>query len=159
MSDMGKSSRSRPAKPRRDVYQTHRGGGFTILECLLAGVVMALFGVTLAGGVVQSGIAQQRAEDRRAAARWLDQTLTRIDMIGPARLAVEGPTSGPLDDRFSWSANITEDAVFPDLYIVSVTVQITGSDGRPAGAVRGYTQFHDPVGARARGLMWEDTLP
>ena len=45
-------------------------------------------------------MAATRATDRRQAAMWLDEVLTRIDVIGPARLADEGPVRGPLDERY-----------------------------------------------------------
>lgn len=130
-------------------------GGFTIIECLIAGVILALFATALAGSTAQSTRAAARSHDHRVAASWLDTVFTRIDILGPARLATEGPLQGPLDDTFNWSATITEDEALFDLYKVSVVISYVGRDGRP-GRVVGYTQLHDPVGRRSSPVTWED---
>jgi hypothetical protein len=60
----------------------------------------------------------QDGRDLQRAAQLLDETLTRIDLIGPDRVAREGPLEGqfdPPDDRFSWQAQI-EPTVPGDLY-------------------------------------------
>ncbi|MEM9913470.1 MAG: hypothetical protein AAF911_00745 [Planctomycetota bacterium] len=129
--------------------------GFTIVECLIAGVVLALFAAALAGTAAQSTRAAARAQDHRKAAEWLDTVLTRIDMIGPSRIAMEGPVEGPLDDRFNWSVTLNTDATYPDLYLIAATVSYVGADGRPARVV-GHTQLHDPVGRRTITANWED---
>lgn len=129
--------------------------GFTIVECLIAGVILALFAAALAGTTAQSTRAATRAQDHRQAAEWLDTVLTRIDMIGPSRLSLEGPVQGALDDRFNWSVTIDNDATYPDLYLISVVVTYRGNDGRPARVV-GHTQLHDPVGRRSTTANWED---
>ncbi|MEM1109524.1 MAG: hypothetical protein AAGH99_12630 [Planctomycetota bacterium] len=129
--------------------------GFTIVESLIAGVILALFAAALAGTSARSTQASLRAQDHRKAAEWLDTVFTRIDMIGPNRLAIEGPVQGSLDDRFDWSMTIQEDGVLFDLYQVSVVVSYTGVDGRPAQVV-GHTQFHDPIGRRTLSANWKD---
>lgn len=138
-------------KPR----QSHRARGFTVVESLIAGVILALFATALASTTAQSSRASLRAQDHRKAAEWLDTVFTRVDMIGPSRLAIEGPVQGPLDERFSWSMTIAEDDTLLDLYQVSVVVSYTGVDGRPAQVV-GHTQLHDPVGRRLSAASWED---
>ncbi|MEM9418799.1 MAG: hypothetical protein AAGA25_07100 [Planctomycetota bacterium] len=129
--------------------------GFTIIESLIAGMILALFAAALASTTAQSTRAALRAQDQRKAAEWLDTVFTRIDMIGPARLSLEGPVQGSLDDRFNWSIVLDTDAVNPDLYLISVVISYTGADGRPA-RVEGYTQIHDPVGRRFVAAQWED---
>ncbi|MEM7624210.1 MAG: prepilin-type N-terminal cleavage/methylation domain-containing protein [Planctomycetota bacterium] len=138
-----------PVRPARRVR------GFTIIESLIAGVILALFAAALAGATAQSSRAAARAQDHRKAAEWLDTVFTRFDILGPARLAAEGPVAGPLDERFHWSATITEDDVWPDLYQVSVIIRYTTLDGRP-GRVVGHTQMHDPVGRRVTSARWGD---
>ncbi|MBB6429896.1 prepilin-type N-terminal cleavage/methylation domain-containing protein [Algisphaera agarilytica] len=136
-------------------HATSRSRGFTIVESLIAGVILALFAAALAGTTAQSSRAALRAQDHRKAAEWLDTVFNRIDMIGPARLASEGPVQGALDDRFNWSLSLDNDALYPDLYLVSVVISYTGADGRPA-RVEGHTQIHDPVGRRLVVARWED---
>ena len=151
-----RSPRSIPS-PRYAVTQaaSRRAHGFTIIECLIAGVILALFAGALAGATAQSTRAAARSQDHRQAAEWLDTVFTRFDILGPSRIAAEGPVEGPLDDRFNWAATITEDAVWPDLYQVSVVIRYTGRDGRP-GRVVGHTQFHDPIGRRSSTAEWGD---
>lgn len=132
----------------------HRNQGFTVVECLIAGVILAMFAAALAGTTAQSTRAATRAQDHRQAAEWLDTVLTRIDMIGPSRLSLEGPVQGSLDDRFSWSVTIDNDAIYPDLYLISAVVSYNGNDGRPARVV-GHTQLHDPIGRRSITANWE----
>ncbi len=129
--------------------------GFTVVECLIAGVILALFAASLAAATAQSGRAAMRAQDHRQAAQWLDTVLTRIDMLGPYQLSVQGPVEGPLDERFSWSAVITEDLELANLYRVSVTVSYRGRDERP-GRIVGHTQFYDPAGMRTLEMPWEE---
>ncbi len=129
-----------------------RRGGFTIIECLLAGMILAAFAGVLARGIAQSATAIQRADDQRAAAQWLDEVLTRIDLVGPAEMSYAGPWSGVLDERFSWEAQIVREST-SDLYIVDVTVR--WSTPRGAQAVRGHTLLMDPAGWRTAGLAWD----
>ena len=132
-----------------------RRGGFTIVECLIAGVIMALFAAAMAGSITQATRAAARSQDQRQAAQWLDTVFTRIDMLGPYRLSVQGPLEGQLDERFSWAADVTLDDALPDLYRVTVTIRYTGLDARP-GQVVGHSQFHDPAGSRTLDVPWEE---
>lgn len=141
--------------PAKTPQNHRRVQGFTIIESLIAGVILALFAAALAGTIAQSSRAAARSQDHRKAAEWLDTVFTRFDILGPSRLAAEGPAEGPLDDRFNWSASITQDDVWADLYQVSVVIRYTTLDGRP-GRVVGYTQFHDPVGRRTSAAQWGD---
>ena len=147
------SSSAEPRHTVRPPPRRARRTGFTLLECLIAGTVFAGFAIALATTATQHTRAALRAEDHRDAAERLDTLLTRIDMIGPYRLEREGPTSGVLDERFSWSATIVSDQTLPDLYRVSVTVTYRGTDGRPA-RVEGHTQFYDPPGLRSLAVQW-----
>ena len=96
---------------RHNANHHARHRGFTVIEALAAGMLMAIFGAVIAATIGQSSTAAQRADDERLAAQWLDEVLTRINIIGPARLSLEGPIFGQLDDRFAWSATYEPDAI------------------------------------------------
>lgn len=130
-----------------------RRRGFTIVECLLAGVILALFAATIATTVGQAGAAARRGADLRLAAGWLNEVMTRIDLIGPARLSQEGPLQGELDSRFGWSAAIDQ-VLIGDLYNVKVTINWS-TNGRQTSVV-GYTQFQDPPNATRTTVSWHD---
>ncbi len=130
-----------------------RGGGFTLIECLLAGIVMAGFGAVLTLSIGQGVSTIARAEDDRLAAQWLDEVLTRIDIVGPSELSYAGPVSGVLDERFSWEASIEQEAL-SDLYTVGVT--ISWSTPRGSRTVKAHTLLMDPPGWRAAGIRWGD---
>lgn len=134
-------------------HKRSRRGGFTIVECLLAGVILAMFAATIATTVGQAGAAARRGEELRLAAGWLNEVMTRIDLIGPSRLLYEGPTQGELDSRFAWSANIEEELI-GDLYNVEVTIRWS-SNGKVTSIV-GYTQFQDPPDAQRTTVSWYD---
>ena len=105
----------------------------------------------LAGMIAQANAVVRRAHDNRVAAQWLDEVLTRIDIVGPNRMLYEGPLAGPLDDRFSWSAQITPEPL-SDLYVVDVTIAWT----TPAGqrTAEGHTLLMDPPGWREASVSW-----
>lgn len=132
-------------------YNRARRRGFTIVECLLAGVILALFAATIATAVGQAATAARRSEDLRRAAGWLQEVMTRIDMVGPSLLLREGPMQGQLDARFSWSASI-EPETLGDLYDVQVTIH--WSTGKSTSSVVGYTQFQDPPEAQHLAGSW-----
>ena len=133
---------------------THRSaGGFTIVECLLAGMILALFATTIATTVAQAGAAARHGENLRLAADRMNEVFTRIDMIGPSRLIYEGPTRGELDARFAWQADI-EEGVLTDLYDIKVTIRWS-ADGK-ARSIVGYTQLYDPSDAARTPANWYD---
>ncbi len=130
-----------------------RKRGFTIVECLLAGVILAIFAVTIATSVGQAGNAARRGEDLRQAADRLNEVFTRIDMIGPSQLMYEGPTQGELDSKFAWVSVIEED-VLTDLYNIKVT--ISWSTNGKVSSIVGYTQIYDPPEANHTTANWYD---
>ncbi len=133
-----------------------RDGGFTLIEALLAGVILAALGVAVGGGVIGSLRSSGAGRDYATAAQLLDDTLTRIDLIGPSRLLSEGPTSGvfpPPHERFRWSATI-EQPNLPDLYEVVLTVTWPGDRGERTAVAA--TRLYDPLNARNPLLRWED---
>lgn len=136
---------------RKMTNHTHTRPGFTLVECLLAGVILALFGSALAGMIAQTTTAVRRSNDDRLAAQYLDEVLTRIDIIGPARLQYQGPLAGTLGGRFNWSADITPQTD-TGLYAVDITLAWT----TPAGSrsVQGHTLLMDPAGWRSDTTTW-----
>ncbi len=132
-----------------------RAQGFTLLECLIAGVILAAFAAVIAANTGQSANAVQRSHDMRLAAQWLDEVLTRVDLIGPNRLAVEGPLQGPLDDRFAYVLEITLDDSLVDLYQVTATVVYPTPNGTNR-SVSARTRLYDPFASRPNTVNWED---
>jgi len=131
-----------------------RAHGFTLLECLIAGVILAGFAAAIVASTGQSASAVQRSQDMRRAAQWLDEVLTRVDLIGPDRLALEGPLQGPLDDRFAYTLKITPDDNFVDLYQVTATVIYATPHGAQRSA-SARTRLYDPLGSHPNVVNWE----
>lgn len=129
--------------------------GFTLVEGLLAGVILALVGMMIGQGVSQSLRSAAESREVRKAAELLDRTLTKVDLIGPNRVMTQGPTSGrfpPPDDGYGWRVAI-ESLMEPDLYGVEVTVTWVGPRGERTA--RAATRLHDPAGSRDDFLRWE----
>ena len=134
----------------------HQSSGFTLIEALLAGVILAAVCVAVGGAVVGSLRSSGAGRDYATAAHLLDDTMTKIDLIGPVRLASDGPTSGtfpPPNERFEWSATI-EDPGLPDLFEVVLTVTWRGDTGERSAVVA--TRLYDPLNSRNPLLRWED---
>ncbi|NQU75926.1 MAG: prepilin-type N-terminal cleavage/methylation domain-containing protein [Planctomycetes bacterium] len=132
-------------------------GGFTLAEALVAGVILAISSAGL-GMIVTGGMRSlSRARQYQQAAELLDRILTRIDLIGPARLLAEGPTEGTIDTPhgpWAWKAIID---TRPEGCLYDVTVSLTWL--MPAGqrqSVQAQTFLNDPPGARSAELKWDD---
>ena len=140
------------------VRQRRHGGrgGFTLVEALSAGIILAL-AAGVVGTAVSSGLRSlELARDWQRAAELLDQTLTKIDLVGPERLQLEGPDEGqfpPPDDRFSWET-IIEARVEGHLYEVTVRISWQTVAGRRSAEAR--TLLNDPPGSRDERLVWDD---
>ena len=129
--------------------------GFTLVETLVAGIILALSALVLATTISQGTHSLTLARDYQRAAELLDETLTKIDIIGPARLFYEGPAGDffdPPHDRFAWQAQI-EPRTEGNLYEVTVRILwIT-----PTGATRSVeaqTLLNDSPKSRSTGLDW-----
>ncbi|MEX0887462.1 MAG: prepilin-type N-terminal cleavage/methylation domain-containing protein [Phycisphaeraceae bacterium] len=138
------------AAKRRD--GNRRAAGFTLIEALLAGVILAISGMTIGYGMGQAMQSARVAREYDEAAMLLDQVLTRIDIVGPERMLSLGPNEGafsePFDD-YQWQAQI-EVGELTDLYDVHVVV----SWGRRR--VESHTRLYDPPNARPGDVRWED---
>lgn len=130
-----------------------RRGGFTLIECLVTGMILAIFGTALIGGVMQAVAAGRSAEDQRYAAQFLNEAFTRVDYVGPSVLLTEGPMQGQFNERFQWEAQI-EPVELSDLYTVTVTIQ--WADRGKLKQTQAATQLYDSVGMRPLGRRWED---
>jgi hypothetical protein len=123
----------------------------------VAGVILAL-SVTAIGAVITTSFRSlERSREYQTAAELLDRTLTRIDMVGPARLELEGPTQGGFEaphEAYAWKASITP-MTEGHLYDVIVTVSWQTPGGRH-GSVQAETFLNDPPESRPPALKWED---
>ena len=137
---------------------SHRhSGAFTLVETLAAGVILSLAAAALTTAVSQGMRSLAMARDHQRAAELLDRTLTKIDILGPARLMEEGPTEGvfpPPHERFIWQAHITPRT---EGYLYDVIVRITWpTPGGRRRSVRAQTRLNDPPESRPAELAWED---
>ena len=134
--------------------QRHRKG-FTVVEALAAGVILAISAAVIGTSVSQALASLQLARDYQLAAELLDATLTKIDLIGPVRLVWEGPTEGqfpPPLDRFTWQADI-DARLEGSLY--EVTVRILWQTATGQRSVQAQTLLNDPLNSRKAELDWE----
>ena len=131
-------------------------GGFTILEGLLAGVILAVSAVAIAHGMNQSMEAARLAREHDEAAMLLDQVFTRIYTIGPDRLLSVGPREGRFPEpyeNYRWEVTI-QTTELPDLYRLGV--RLSWPTPRGTRHVEADTQLYDPPGSRPTMLDWGD---
>ena len=136
---------------------TPRPRGFTLIEVLVAGVILALSAVALGMTVSNCMRSLTLARDYQRAAELLDKTFTKIDLIGPALLLYEGPTQGLFEkphDRFAWQAQI-DSRLEANLYEVTVRILWQTPSGKPR-SIEAQTLLNDPPGSRPSELYWED---
>lgn len=140
--------------PERSALRPSRRRGFTLIEALLAGMILAVFGTALAAGIGLASTQLQRDRDTVRAANALDEVLTRVALVGPATLALDGPTQGQLNETFEWSVVIDQQPL-SDLFDITATVMWTRRD-RPR-SVSASTRLYDPPSSS--GLPWEALSP
>ena len=134
----------------------HRSG-FTLVEALAAGMILALAGGVLARSTSLAMRSLTKAKEHQRAAELLDRVLTKIDLIGPSRLELEGPTEGdfrPPNDAYRWQAVITP-RTSGYLYDVEVRISWPGMDGQSRW-VDAQTRLNDPPNSRPANLNWGD---
>jgi Tfp pilus assembly protein PilV len=133
-----------------------RSQGFTLIEALMAGMILTASTLVITGSVNTSIKAAARARDNQRAAILLDELMAKIDLIGPYRLSTEGPFEGDFegaDAKFSWQLEI-EPAVEFDLYEISATVTWLELDRQGSAVVS--TLLFDPADSRNPILRWDD---
>lgn len=144
----------RPPVPRR--ARARRAAGFTLVEALCAGMILSASAALIGMGVSQSLASLQRARDYQHAAELLNEVLTKIDLIGPGRLADEGPTEGGFDgrfdDRYRWNATIEQ--LDGDLYEIKVRITWLVPGGEQIAEA--HTLINDPLLSRSMMLEWDD---
>lgn len=113
--------------PRRSV---RRRGGFTLIEVLIAGVILAIGMTTLLTLTSRAIGLQRRGEQKIVAAALLDELLSSVLTEGPQDFLRLQSTSGPCDPPYEdWEFAVDiENAVGSDPYRVLATV--TAPDGR-----------------------------
>lgn len=113
--------------PRRSV---RRRGGFTLIEVLIAGVILAIGMTTLLTLTSRAIGLQRRGEQKIVAAALLDELLGSVLTEGPQDFLRLQSTSGPCDPPYEdWEFAVDiENAVGSDPYRVLATV--TAPDGR-----------------------------
>ena len=134
--------------------------GFTLVEALLAGVILALSAGVLGTSLRQSYQSVQIAAQSRQAAQVLDEILTRIDLIGPDRISREGPTEGSVAGpagALNWQATI-QPRLEGHLFEVTVRVSWGGQADPGPGRrrVQAQTLLNDPPDSRDKMLNWDD---
>jgi hypothetical protein len=138
-----------PRRPRH-------AAAFTVVEALAAGTILAVSALIVGPSVSSALVGLQDGRDLQRAAQLLDETLTRIDLLGPERVSREGPLEGqfePPDDRFSWQTQI-EPTVPGDLY--KVTVRIRWAGPRGAHVASAQTLLNDATGSHDETLEWRN---
>ena len=96
------------------------------------------------------------ARDERRAAILIEDLLTKIDLIGPSRIADEGPRDGQFDgedSRFSWTVDI---ANRPEGHLYQVTVKLSWSSRGGTKSAQIQTYLDDPPNSHDVTLKWGD---
>ena len=130
--------------------------GFSLIEALCAGIILGLCSVTLSGLIIQSMHATNVSEEYQTAAELLNQVLTKVDVVGPSSLIVDGPTEGTFDsphENYSWSIDIENDEETNDLYTIEAVISWSTITGNRQ--VTGSTLLYDPANSRG-SISWED---
>ena len=144
---------SRARRVRR--WERVSGRGFTLVEALAAGMILAVVAAVIGSAVTHSMASLTESKDQQLAAGLLDQIMTKIDLIGPERVSVEGPFSGSFDgdnSRFTWEATV-ESMYEGHLYDVTVTVSWPTMGG--TRSVEAHTYLNDEPESRNAELMWD----
>ena len=135
-----------------------RTAGFTLVEVLVAGVILALSAVALGMAVSNCMNSLGLARDYQRAAELLDRTFTKIDLIGPSLLLYEGPTQGVFNEphqKFSWQAEIDDSRLEGHLYEVTVSIFWQTPSGK-LRSIKAQTLLNDPPDSDQSELFWED---
>ncbi len=134
-----------------------QSAGFTLIEALVAGMILAMSSVALSLGVRTGIRSLALGKDFQRAAELMDRTLTKIDTVGPGRVLVEGPIEGVFDpphDRFAWSASIEP---LSEGHLYDVTVRIYWEQvGGKLRSVEAQTLLNDARAEGESGPGWDD---
>lgn len=140
----------------RKSSRAHSRSGFTLVEALVAGIILALAAAVIGTAVSHSYASLAEARDERRASILIDDLLTKVDLIGPSRIASEGPQQGKFDgedERFSWSIDISNR---PEGHLYEVTVTLSWPYAGKDKSVAIHTYLNDPPSSRDASLRWKD---
>jgi type II secretory pathway pseudopilin PulG len=145
-------------RPPKQSFHLHdrRRRGFTLIEALVAGVVLAMSALAIGGAIAQSLAATQLSRDYQQAAELSQQIMTRVDIIGPARLLLEGPLHGEFDPpmaRFTWNLEIDERLVG---HLFEIVLTVRWQSGDRERSIEVATLLNDPPDSRPPFVRWED---
>lgn len=132
--------------------------GFTLVEVLTAGMILALSAAAITLGVRRSMRSLVQARDYQQAAELLDTVMTKIDLIGPSVVSADGPLTGQFDpprEKFEWESRIERLASESWLYEVTVRIAWMNASGRRR-YIEARTMLFDPPKEEKTGLTWED---
>jgi len=133
-----------------------RERGFTLIETLVAGMILALAAAVMATALSHSYGSLSDARDERRAATLLNELLTKVDLVGASRIAAEGPHSGNFDgadERFSWSIDVSNR---PQGHLYEVTATLTWMNGPQEKSLSMHTYLNDPPNSHDATLKWRD---
>jgi prepilin-type N-terminal cleavage/methylation domain-containing protein len=133
----------------------HKARGFSLLEILVAFVLLAL-AMSILMQIFSTSINGANVADHYAKATMLAES--RLAAVGVEEALKEGATNGRFDDRFAWQTEVKvyadpnadgatrsfEELLFVRLFEVTTTVSFTGDDNRS----RNVTLTKLQVGAR-----------
>ncbi len=140
----------------RDFARHRRHGGFTLIEALVAGIILAMAVAVIGTTLSHAYASLTDAKEEGHAAILMDDLLTKIDLIGPARIASEGPRQGRFDgeeERFSWSAEISNR---PQGHLYEVTATVFWDYAGKTKSIRVQTYLNDSPNSRDSTLKWKD---
>jgi len=138
------------------VRRRHRHTGFTLIEVLVAGMILAISAAVMGTALSHAYASLSEARDERRAAILLDDLLTKIDMVGPARIADQGPRQGNFDGsdaRFSWSVDIKSR---PQGHLYDITATLSWASGKQNKSVQAHTYLNDAPNSRDATIRWRD---
>lgn len=127
-------------------------GGFTLIEALVALVVLGLVVVTMAAASSQALRVEGATLDHRRAAALADAKMSEIAALPPAglRTYAEGLAGrfGEGNERFAWSARVTEVPESPHLFRAVLRVAWDG------GSMEVATVLHHEPRIRSGRTPW-----
>ncbi len=129
--------------------------GFTLVEALAAGTILALSAAVLGSAMAQVHRSMDAAGGQQRAAELLDRVLTKVDTLGPERVLREGPTEGrfePPHDAFTWQVQIRPRTVG---HLYEVTVQVRWPLGPGQRLAECQTLLNDQPNSRNPSMTWE----
>ena len=140
------------------VLLCHSARGMTLIEVLVATVILGLGVTGLLSAATLAMRNQTRSEQRLAALYVAQERLAEVEMVGPHVYQLGKPASGTSDmggQTYRWNVQI-EQQLAGELF--SVQVEVTWS-GRSAGSVQLATLLNDYEAAALSTMQSEGNTP